>query len=118
MVGPRARRTVAVTVLAAAAPTGCSDDGDGDGDGVAPTGPASAAAGRAASAASSLASEDADTLASATAEAGRWVEDITAGTDVEGDVRAGRRRPTPTGAPRPGSPSTTPRTRRSPSRCR
>jgi hypothetical protein len=66
---------------------GCSEDG-GDGGGT-PTDPASAAASRAASAASSLASQGSDALASATAEAGRWLEDITSGTDVMGDVKTG-----------------------------
>ncbi|MEU9588407.1 FxLYD domain-containing protein [Streptomyces sp. NPDC048193] len=87
MAGHRARRAAAVTVLAAAVLAGCSD-GDGDSGGT-PTDPASAAVSRAASAASSLASEGSDALASATAEAGRWLDDITSGADVTGDVAAG-----------------------------
>ncbi|WP_077796281.1 hypothetical protein [Streptomyces sp. JHA26] len=89
MAGPRTFRTAAVVaLLTATALAGCSDDG-GDGDGGVPTDPASAAVSRAASAASSLASEGSDALASATAEAGRWLEDITGGADVKGDVKAG-----------------------------
>ena len=87
MAGHRARGAAVVTVLAAAVLAGCSDDG-GDGGGT-PTAPASEAVSRAASAASSLASEGSDALASATAEAGRWLEDITSGADVTGDVKAG-----------------------------
>ncbi|GGQ61982.1 hypothetical protein [Streptomyces flaveolus] len=88
MAGHRARGAAAVvTVLAAAVLAGCSDDG-GDGGGT-PTAPASEAVSRAASAASSLASEGSDALASATAEAGRWLEDITSGADVTGDVKTG-----------------------------
>ncbi|MEU3662122.1 FxLYD domain-containing protein [Streptomyces sp. NPDC032940] len=89
MAGHRARRAAAVTVpvvLAAAVLAGCSDDGD-DG-GATPTDPASSAVSRAASAASSLASQGSDALASATAEAERWLEDITSGADVTGDVEA------------------------------
>ncbi|MGV9288057.1 hypothetical protein [Streptomyces sp. NPDC003719] len=81
MGGHRAHRAAAVTVLAAAVLAGCSDGGDGGGG--TPTDSASAAVSRAASAASSLASEGSDALASATAEAGRWLEDITSGADVK-----------------------------------
>ncbi|MFD5446853.1 hypothetical protein ACWDTR_01475 [Streptomyces sp. NPDC003470] len=88
MGGHRAHRAAAVTVLAAAVLAGCSDGGDGGGGGT-PTDSASAAVSRAASAASSLASEGSDALASATAEAGRWLEDITSGADVKADVKAG-----------------------------
>ncbi|WP_225639006.1 hypothetical protein [Streptomyces solaniscabiei] len=87
MAGHRARGAAVVTVLAAAVLAGCSDDG-GDGGGT-PTDPASEAVSRAASAASSLASEGSDALASATAEAGQLLEDITSGADVTGDVKAG-----------------------------
>ncbi|MFC0495773.1 FxLYD domain-containing protein [Streptomyces mutabilis] len=62
------------------------------GDGDAPSDAGSAAAGRAASAASSLASEGADAAASASAEAGRWLEGIRKGADVEADVRLGEPR--------------------------
>ncbi|MFF9456203.1 hypothetical protein [Streptomyces flaveolus] len=86
MTGHRARGAAVVTVLAAAVLAGCSDGGDGGGT---PTAPASEAVSRAASAASSLASEGSDALASATAEAGRWLEDITSGADVTGDVKTG-----------------------------
>ncbi|MGW8062241.1 FxLYD domain-containing protein [Streptomyces ziwulingensis] len=90
MAGHRAHRTrgaVCVVVLAGALLAGCSD-GD-DGDGAVPTDAGSAAASRAASAASSLASRGSDAVASATAEAGRWLEDIQEGADVKGDVRLG-----------------------------
>jgi len=87
MGGHRAHRAAAVTVLAAAVLAGCSDGGDGGGG--TPTDSASAAVSRAASAASSLASEGSEALASATAEAGRWLEDITSGADVKADVKAG-----------------------------
>ncbi|PZT69034.1 hypothetical protein DN402_17080 [Streptomyces sp. SW4] len=68
--------------------TGCSD-----GDDRPPPTPAQSAAGaasRAASAASSLASEGSEVLASATAEAGRWLEEITEGVDVRDDVTLGK----------------------------
>ncbi|MEV5548240.1 hypothetical protein AB0L35_19280 [Streptomyces sp. NPDC052309] len=89
---PRARtRRAAGAVLTAAAValatslTGCTGDGE---DGGTPS-DAESAASRAASAASSLATRGPDALASATAEAGRWLEDIREGADVKGDVRLG-----------------------------
>ncbi|GHB24123.1 hypothetical protein GCM10010377_12590 [Streptomyces viridiviolaceus] len=85
--GTGAALTAAVAVVATAL-AGCSDEGDDTGP---PSDAASAAsaASRAASAASSLASEGSDALASATAEAGRWLEEIQEGADVRGDVRLG-----------------------------
>jgi len=90
MAGHRARNSTGAALTAAAAVlatalTGCSDDRDHTGT---PSDAASAAS-RAASAASPLASEGSDALASATAEAGRWLDDIREGTDVKGDVRLG-----------------------------
>ncbi|MFE1024620.1 FxLYD domain-containing protein [Streptomyces sp. NPDC058818] len=89
MAGHRVRTAVGAAVLAGAVLTGCSDGGGG---GDAPSDAGSAAASRAASAASSLTSQGADAVASATAEAGRWLEDIREGADVEGDVKLGRPR--------------------------
>ncbi|MFF8448664.1 hypothetical protein ACF06Q_13285 [Streptomyces leeuwenhoekii] len=87
MAGPRVRRTAGgAAVLAVAlslALSGCADD-----DGDSPAEPSDAAS-RAASAAASLASEASEVLASATAEAGRRIEEITEGIDVRDDVRLG-----------------------------
>ncbi|GAA3979495.1 hypothetical protein GCM10022384_31210 [Streptomyces marokkonensis] len=87
MAGHRVLRAVGATVLAGTVLAGCSD-GDGSAADV-PSDAGSAAAERAASAASSLASRGSDAVASATAEAGRWLEDIQEGADVEGDVKLG-----------------------------
>ncbi|WP_395573075.1 FxLYD domain-containing protein [Streptomyces sp. BK79] len=86
MAGHRVRRAVGAVALAGAVLAGCSDGG---GDGDPPSDAGSEAASRAASAASSLASRGSDAVASATAEAGRWLEDIQGGADVKGDVRLG-----------------------------
>jgi hypothetical protein len=70
-------------VLAAAALLcGCSDNGG-------PTGNATKAASEAASAAASLASQAGDVLASATAEAGRRLDEIKGGVNAKGEVRLG-----------------------------
>ncbi|MFH9732913.1 FxLYD domain-containing protein [Streptomyces sp. NPDC017260] len=87
MAGRRVLRAVGVMVLAGAVLAGCSD-GDGSAADV-PSEAGSAAASRAASAASSLASRGSDAVASATAEAGRWLEDIQEGADVKDDVELG-----------------------------
>ncbi|MFC8102653.1 FxLYD domain-containing protein [Streptomyces sp. NPDC057363] len=87
MAGQRVLRAVGVLMLAGTVLAGCSD-GDGSAADV-PSDAGSAAADRAASAASSLASRGADAVASATAEAGRWLEDIQEGADVKGDVEPG-----------------------------
>ncbi|MEU0740059.1 hypothetical protein [Streptomyces sp. NPDC006134] len=88
MAGHRARRVVGAAPVVGAVVlslllAGCADGGDDRSEE-----PADAAS-RAASAASSLASEASDVLASATAEAGRRIEEITEGIDVRDDVRLG-----------------------------
>ncbi|WP_037675062.1 hypothetical protein [Streptomyces griseus] len=78
----RARGTAlaAVTALALAAGlTGCSDDSSPE-----------SVVSDAASAASSLASKAGDVLASATAEAGKKLDQVDNGVDVKGDVRLGK----------------------------
>ncbi|MYU22392.1 hypothetical protein [Streptomyces sp. SID8352] len=86
MAGHRGRSTLAAAVLSAAVLTGCSGNG---GDSGPPPDPAESAASRAASAASSLASRGADAVASATAEAGRWLADIRQGGDARSETRTG-----------------------------
>ncbi|MFI8947632.1 FxLYD domain-containing protein [Streptomyces sp. NPDC053750] len=86
MAGHRVRGAIGGVVLAGAVLAGCSNGDEGD----TPPDAADSAASRAASAASSLASEGTDALASATAEAGRWLAEIQEGTDVKDDVTAGR----------------------------
>ncbi|KIE28570.1 hypothetical protein LK08_02525 [Streptomyces sp. MUSC 125] len=71
---------LAVTAVAAA---GCSGNSSN------PSGTVSKAASAAASAASSLASQGADALASATAEAKRKLDEATGGLNVKGDVTLG-----------------------------
>lgn len=76
MAGYRTRwgTAAALTALAAAALTGCSDD----------TTPSSVA-----SKAASIASKASDVVASATAEAGRTFDDIKSGVDAKDDVQLG-----------------------------
>ncbi|MFE6282711.1 hypothetical protein [Streptomyces sp. NPDC057877] len=73
--------TVAAAVLAGAVLTGCGADGDEDT-------PAESVS-EAASAVESAASNAADVWASATAEAGRRLDEIREGIDVKKDVRLG-----------------------------
>ncbi|MFJ9542856.1 hypothetical protein ACIRPX_37195 [Streptomyces sp. NPDC101225] len=68
-----------LAVVVGAGLTGCSDNGNG---------PASSAS-KAASAASSLASRGADALASATASAGRKLDELKDGIDAKDEVRLG-----------------------------
>ncbi|MEG3630971.1 FxLYD domain-containing protein [Streptomyces poriticola] len=87
MAAHRARRAagaVLVLVLTTAV-AGCGDDEESE----PPPSAAESAASRAASAAASLASEGADVVASATAEASRWLEEITEGVDVRQDITLG-----------------------------
>ncbi|MFV0134740.1 FxLYD domain-containing protein [Streptomyces sp. HMX87] len=88
MAAHRARRAAGAVIVLATVLAGCSDGDDG-GPPPSPAESAASAASRAASAASSLASEGADVLASATAEAGRWPAEITEGADVRDDVTLG-----------------------------
>ncbi|MFE7168356.1 hypothetical protein [Streptomyces sp. NPDC057616] len=69
-----------LAVVAGAGLTGCSDNGDG----------ATSSASKAASAASSLASRGADALASATASAGKKLDEVKDGIDAKDEVLLGR----------------------------
>lgn len=73
-----------LAVVVGAGLTGCSDDGNGNG------GNPTSAASKAASAASSLASRGADALASATASAGKKLDEVKGGLDAKDAVRLGR----------------------------
>ncbi|MFY1677989.1 MULTISPECIES: hypothetical protein [unclassified Streptomyces] len=86
MAAHRARRAAGavLVLLLATASTGCGGD-----ESEPPPSSAESAASRAASAAASLASQGGDIVASATAEAGRWFEEITDGVDVRRDVSLG-----------------------------
>ncbi|MGV9251707.1 hypothetical protein [Streptomyces sp. NPDC003697] len=82
MCGHRARWTTAAApaVAAAMALSGCSDDGGSPSDTVS----------KASSAAASLASKASEGLASATAEAGRKLDEVKNGVDARSSVRLGR----------------------------
>jgi predicted secreted protein len=87
MAGHRARRAAgaaltAVVAVLATALTGCSDGQD-------PADVARSAASEASKAATSLASQGAEALASATADAGRRLDEIHNGVDAKEDVRLG-----------------------------
>ncbi|WP_406456125.1 hypothetical protein OH768_21975 [Streptomyces sp. NBC_01622] len=73
---------VLITALTATALTACSNGGS-------PSSTASKAASAASSAAASLASQGSDALASATAAAGKKLDEIKNGTDVKNDVTLG-----------------------------
>ncbi|MEU6812870.1 hypothetical protein ABZ920_28595 [Streptomyces sp. NPDC046831] len=81
MHGHRARWTTGAALTAAAALglTGCSDDGGSPSDAVS----------KASSAAASLASQANEGLASATAEAGRRLDEVKNGVDARSSVRLG-----------------------------